>query len=131
MSERRCFTCAHSRDRAGDMLHCRRYPPTVMPTVQGTTLLMMGWPEVYSNSVCGEWSERPTKPASPAQPDAAPASILVSAMEEGAKAERAAIVQWLSDAQYHVVTQDEVSVLIKVRRQIEKGLHIPAKKGTP
>jgi len=65
------------------MLYCRRYPPAVKPTVQGTTLMMMGWPEVYSNNVCGEWADRTTKPATP-QPDAAPASILVSAMEEGA-----------------------------------------------
>jgi len=130
VNERRCFTCAHGQDRGGDLLYCRRYPPAVKPTVQGTTLMMMGWPEVYSNNVCGEWADRTTKPATP-QPDAAPASILVSAMEEGAKAERAAIVQWLFDAQYHVVMENEVSVLNKVRRQIEGGLHIPSKKVKP
>lgn len=46
------------------------------------------------------------------------------AMDAARNEERAAVVEWLREAQFHVVTREEVAVVIKLRRQIEGGLHI-------
>lgn len=52
-------------------MRCHRYPPATLPAVQdGTAAVTSGWPEVFSNTFCGEWAARAPVP----EPEPVPAS---------------------------------------------------------
>lgn len=67
LPEQRCFTCRFGTAKSGTM-RCHRYPPALVSTVQGTTQLMVGWPEVSSNTFCGEWAVRASVPVPEPEP---------------------------------------------------------------
>ena len=126
VNERRCMNCKHSR-MTGSNLRCHRYPPTALPAVSdGTAAVTSGWPEVASNTFCGEWAAAEPKPApTPEEPKygAATAEMLDVAVQNGRLNERGDVVAWLTEAQFHVVGQDEVAVILKLREQFRRGLH--------
>lgn len=71
LPEQRCFTCRYVATKR-DTLRCHRYPPTSLPAVMdGTAAVARGWPEVSSNTFCGEWAARPPVPVP--EPEPAPA----------------------------------------------------------
>lgn len=123
VNERRCMNCKHSR-MTGSTLRCHRYPPALLYAPQSMAQLKVDWPEVASNTVCGEW-------AATAKPEPEPKSVtetnamLDIAVQSGRLAERGDVVAWLTEAQFHVVTQDEVRVILKIREQIKAGRHVP------
>lgn len=51
-----CLTCRHAEPVTLDELvtECRRYPPTILITPDGDTL--MGYPQVTEGDYCGEWA---------------------------------------------------------------------------
>lgn len=53
----RCGTCKYAYATSLTW-ECRRLPPALVSTVQGTTQLCVGWPEVRGNTFCGEWAAR-------------------------------------------------------------------------
>lgn len=54
MTGRNCATCKYAVATSTGW-ECHRYPPALLSTVQGTTQLRVGWPEVRASAVCGEW----------------------------------------------------------------------------
>ena len=60
--EQRCFTCRYVAAKR-DTLRCHRYPPTANAAVlEGRASVASGWPEVASNTFCGEWAARAPVP---------------------------------------------------------------------
>ena len=57
-----CSTCRHVLPTAHGW-ECHRYPPALLSTVQGTTQLRVGWPNVCATTFCGEWTAIEWKPA--------------------------------------------------------------------
>lgn len=69
LPEQRCFTCRYVAAKR-DTLRCHRYPPTANAAVlEGRASVASGWPEVASNTFCGEWAA----PAPVPEPEPAPA----------------------------------------------------------
>jgi len=74
LHEQRCFTCRHGVVTRSTM-RCHRYPPTVTPAaLEGTASVASGWPEVFSNTFCGEWAARAPVPEPVPAPSYRPAS---------------------------------------------------------
>ncbi len=46
------------------------------------------------------------------------------AFAEGVSTERADVIEWLTEAQFHVVLREEVGVIAKLKRQFHAGLHV-------
>lgn len=68
LPEQRCFNCRYVTAKRGTM-RCYRYPPATLSTVQnGTASVESGWPEVFSNTFCGEWAARATVPVPEPEP---------------------------------------------------------------
>jgi len=119
IAERRCGTCKHYTSKHD---RCHRYPPTV---VNGST---GRWPVVTPTDTCGEWDTwrlAPEPEPAPEEPKygAATAEMLFAAMQNGRLNERGDVVTWLTEAQFHVVGQDEVAVILKLREQFRRGMH--------
>ena len=63
-----CSTCRHVVPTAHGW-ECHRYPPALLSTVQGTTQLRVGWPNVCATTFCGEWAGVEWKPVPEPTPD--------------------------------------------------------------
>ncbi len=127
VNERRCMNCKHSR-MTGSHLRCHRYPPALLCTVEHTPQLRVGWPEVFSNTFCGEWAAAsvPTPEPTPEAPKRGlDPDAMAAAVQRGRLEERGDVVEWLTEAQFHVVAQEEVRVILKIREQIKAGRHVP------
>lgn len=79
-----------------------------------------------------ELKQAAAKPApEPTPPPEAPkrgwdaADLAAHAEASGRAKEREDVINWLTEAQFHVVTQDEVSVILKIREQIRAERHVP------
>lgn len=46
-----------------------------------------------------------------------------AAVQRGRLEERDDVIEWLTEAQYHVVTRDEVAVIARLKGQFARGLH--------
>lgn len=53
------------------------------------------------------------------------------AFAEGVSKERADVIEWLTEAQFHVVLREEVGVIAKLKRQFRDGLHVRLPKEAP
>lgn len=126
-----CSTCRYVCPTSQGF-ECHRYPPALLSTVQGTTQLHVGWPEVRATALCGEWTGVEWKPVeSEATPPETPkrgmdaADLAFHAEASGRAKEREDVINWLTEAQFHVITQDEVRVILKLREQFKAGRHVP------
>jgi hypothetical protein len=61
-----CGTCVFAKPDANpdrpDLLHCRRYPPVPLVSVDGKDIVSF-FPPMRADGWCGEYSERPPEPA--------------------------------------------------------------------
>ena len=119
MPDRRCGNCKHytsQRDR------CHRYPPVPFDTNGGSR-----WPVVVPTDTCGEWDTWRLAPVPEPEPEpkygAATAEMLDAAKQNGRLEERGDVVAWLTEAQFHVVSQEEVQLILRVREQFRRGRH--------
>lgn len=69
---------------------------------------------------------KPAPEPEPAKPPGLDAAAIAARTEAVGRAkEREDVINWLTEAQFHVVTQDEVSVILKIREQIRAERHVP------
>lgn len=65
-----------------------------------------------------QFMQEPTPEKRDLDPDA-----MAAAVQRGRLEERGDVVAWLTEAQYHVVTKDEVAVIAKLKHQFSRSLH--------
>lgn len=112
-----CRQCRHVLPTAQGW-ECHRYPPALLYAPQSMAQLKVSWPDVRGDEFCGEWAAAEPKPEK-----TTPADMLDVAVQNGRLNERGDVVAWLTEAQFHVVGQDEVAVILKLREQFRRGLH--------